>query len=280
MKPAPSAPKYASQADPSRGRRPEPTARGRRDERADDEQDDERGGNRHQRQQRAQAVAEEHRASEGRVELVPDLRRVKEERPIVGRRRDVLRVRRVERVAIGRSNQPRVVAGLRPATTSCSTRIRPGAGRVEHVELQARGDGAELVDFAGGERRLLEQERRDVLLPHDRESIGGGPAASLARLLRQRHEPQAVEHPPGDGQDAAVGQMIEVIVERLDGVQRVLRQRVGAGGRGGPRIDERGLNDVVAVRRPPHEAAAVVDRDPHARIACRCRRRTRGSDRA
>ena len=126
----------------------------------------------------------------------------------------------------------------------------PGPGAIEHVELQARGDVAELRDFFGGERRLLQQKRRDVLLAHDRQPIGGGPAARLARLLRQRHEPQAVEHPAGDGQDAAIVQVIEVIVERLDGVERVFGQRVGAGGRGRPRIDERRLNDVVAVRRP------------------------------
>ena len=104
---------------------------------------------------------------------------------------------------------------------------------------------AKLGDLAGRERRLLQQKRGDVLLADDGELIGRGPAAGLARLLRERDEPQAVEHPAGDGQDAAVGQMIEVIVERLDGVERVLGQRVGARRRGGPRIDERRLNDVV-----------------------------------
>ena len=96
---------------------------------------------------------------------------------------------------------------------------------------------------------------------HDGEAIRGITAAPCARLLRQRDEAQAVEHPARDRQHARVGEVIEVVVERLDRVERVLGQRVRAGRRGGPGVDERRLDDVVSVGAPPHEAAPVVDRD-------------------
>ena len=116
------------------------------------------------------------------------------------------------------------------------------------------------------ERRLLQEKRRDAIVLHDGEARPRVPAARVARLLRQRHQPQAVEHPARDRQHAVVGQVIEVVVERLDRVERVLGQRVGAGRRRGPRVHERRLDHVVAIGRPPHEAAAVVDGDADARV--------------
>ncbi len=99
-----------------------------------------------------------------------------------------------------------------------------------------------------------------------REPVGGRPAAMLARRLRERHEPKAVGDPARDRQDPLVVQMVEVVIERFDRVERVLGERVGAGGGCRPGVDERRLDHVVAVRRPPHEAPAVVDRDSHARV--------------
>ena len=58
-------------------------------------------------------VAEQHRPPERDVELILELRRVKEERAVVGRRPDVRAVGRVELLAVGGADQPRVVAGRR-----------------------------------------------------------------------------------------------------------------------------------------------------------------------
>ena len=65
---------------------------------------------------------------------------------------------------------------------------------------------------------------------------------------------------------AAFGEMVVVILERFLRIQRVLGQRIRAGRRCCPRIDERRLNHVVALVRSPDEAAAVVDGDVDLRI--------------
>ena len=72
---------------------------------------DEDGGDAEQRQQRAQAVAEQHRPAERDLELVAQPRRVEEERPVVGRRTDVERVAVDEGLAIGGQDQPPIVGG-------------------------------------------------------------------------------------------------------------------------------------------------------------------------
>ena len=118
MKPAPSAPKYAShRAQPGAG----PAAAD--EQRPDDEQHDERGGDAKQREQRAQAVAEEHRPAERHVELIGQPRGVEEERPVVGRRPDVERIGVDELLAVGGPDESRVVRGA-------GARLRPSlAGR-------------------------------------------------------------------------------------------------------------------------------------------------------
>jgi hypothetical protein len=116
------------------------------------------------------------------------------------------------------------------------------------------------------ERRPFEEKRGDAVVPNDRETIGCRPAARVAGRLRERHQAQAVGHPSRDRQHPAVGEVIEIVVERLDGVERVLGQRVRARRRGRPGVDERRLDDVVAFRRPPHEAASIVHGDADARV--------------
>ena len=113
-------------------------------ERAEDEQHDQERRDRQQHQQRRQSArrprarvdrpldVHAEQPEHGRHErVVAQLRRVKEERPVVGRRRDVERVLRVERVAIRREQQARVVVAV------VAERRRRRAGHVEHRE--ARG---------------------------------------------------------------------------------------------------------------------------------------------
>ncbi len=68
----------------------------------------------------------------------------------------------------------------------------------------------------------------------------------------------------GDRQYAVGLEVVQVLAERLGGVERVLGQGIGAGRRRRPGVDERRLDDVVFLTAAPHEAAAIVDvhRDP------------------
>ena len=248
-------------------------------QRADHEEHDEDRRDPEQCHQRAQAVAEQHRLSERDVELVLQLRRVEEKRSIVGRRSDVGAVARVELRAIGRANQPRVVGGCGAVDEEVRRGLRKKwldslfrrlrrchARRVEDVKAKTIRDRAQRRDFLRSIRRLLQHEGRHAALADDRKTIGGGPAAMRTGRLRQRHEAQAVGDPARDRQHAVRVQMIEVVVERLDCVQRVLGERVRARRRRGPRVDERRLDHIVPIRRPAHEAPAVVDCDADARI--------------
>ena len=124
---------------------------------------------------------------------------------------------------------------------------------------------------------FFKQERRDAIVADDGEVPRRVEPARRARLLRQRHEPQAVEDPARDRQHAGVGEVVEVLAERLGRVERVLGQRVRAGGRRRPRVDERRLDHVVLRRAPPHEAAAVVHVDGHTADPRRRRPSSRGS---
>ena len=100
----------------------------------------------------------------------------------------------------------------------------------------------------------------------DRNAVGNRPAMRLAGLPRERDQPQTIEHPPRNGQQSRIRQMVEVIVERLDRVERILRQRVGAGRCCGPCVHQRRLNHVVPFARSPDEAAAVVDGNADSRV--------------
>jgi hypothetical protein len=73
----------------------------RDDQRTDDKQRHEYRGDPEQRHQRAETVSKQHLLTERDVELILDLRGVKKEGPIVGRRPDVGRDR-THRTARGR----------------------------------------------------------------------------------------------------------------------------------------------------------------------------------
>src|SRR5947207_12939718 len=92
-------------------------------QRSNHEENHERERNAHQGQQRAQAVAKQHRSPEGDLKLVAQLGSVKEEWPVIGRWSDVLTERLVESLTIARADQSRVV-------------VVPngGVGRVEDLE--------------------------------------------------------------------------------------------------------------------------------------------------
>ena len=207
--------------------------------------------------------------AEGHLELIPQLRRVKEERTVVGRRPDIVVVVVVERVPIGGEDQPRVVG--RRAVHPLGRQRRPAARRRAAARTARRSRAVERLAAvrrisAGVNARFLSRNvatRPDWTMARRSARV---PAAALAGLLCERDEPQAVEDPPRHRHHAVVGEVIEVVVERLDGVQRVLGQRVGARGGRRPGVHERRLDDVVAIRRPPHEAAAVVHGDAHARV--------------
>ena len=62
---------------------------------------------------------------------------------------------------------------------------------------------------------------------------------------------------------AVVGQVQQVIAERVGGVEIVLRKREGAGRGGGPGIHQGGLHHLVFLLAAAHEAAAVFHEDAH-----------------
>src|SRR6185503_13910458 len=110
-----------------------------------------------------------------------------------------------------------------------------------------------------GEGRLLQQKRGDAIEADDGEVFRGVKAALGAGGLRKRYEAEPVEDPASDREQTAIGEVIDVLAERFGGVERVLGERVRAGGRRGPCINERRLNHVVASRAAAHEAPAIVD---------------------
>ncbi len=61
---------------------------------------------------------------------------------------------------------------------------------------------------------------------------------------------------------------LEVVPERVGGVEAVLAEGEGAGGGGGPGIHQRGLQNLKFIRAAPDEAAAIlhVDVDVGAKV--------------
>jgi hypothetical protein len=119
------------------------------EERTEDERADQRGRDPHQRQQRAQAISEQHRSSKCDLELIPELGGVKEKRPVVGRRPDVLFVARIELLAIRRDNQLRVGGRFRAFDPlALGRRDRSfAARRVQDSELKTVRQRAQLGDL-------------------------------------------------------------------------------------------------------------------------------------
>ena len=96
------------------------------------------------------------------------------------------------------------------------------------------------------------------------EHLGGEPdrAVGLERL-----RPSWNRVPARDGEQPVRREPVEEGVPRLGRVQRVLAQREGAGRGRRPRVDERDLDEVVAVLRPRQVAARLVVDERDARIA-------------
>ena len=120
--------------------------------------DNERRGNRHQRQQGAQSVAEEHASAKRDFELIPQAGRVEEEGPIVGRRADVEVVSLVEGMTIRREHQLLIVAGAgRPDPVlgiRQRRRDRPApVRRIQHSEIERLSQLPQRGCLGGGERR-------------------------------------------------------------------------------------------------------------------------------
>ena len=234
-------------------------------------------GDAEQREQRAQPVAEQHRLAERDLELIRQPRRVEEERAgrrwSAGCRADSRRETARDRARGSDGGSRRRSFRVRTISTgSDGDRIGLDARRVEDRELRDRGRAAAACATSASVNGVF--FRRNVATRSKRtiaRCFEASRPALRARLLRQRHEPQAVEHPARDRQHAAVAEMVEVLAERFGGVERVLGQRVGAGGGRRPGIDERRLNHVVARRASPDEAAAVVDVNRRRADPDRCR---------
>ena len=183
-------------------------------------------------------------------------------------------VPRVECVAVARQDQPGVVVerGLPQPCGGIGSREGapaigcPIVGRVQNGERELRRYAPERGHLGARERRSLEQESRDLVVLHDGEAIRGVAPSPGACLLRECHQTQPVEDPPRDGHHAAVREVVEVIGERLDRVERVLGEGVRAGGGGRPRVHERRLHDVVPVGAAPDEAPPVIHRNRDVRM--------------
>ena len=74
-----------------------------------------------------------------------------------------------------------------------------------------------------------------------------------------------IEQPPGHGQDSIRSKVRDVILERLDGVEIILRQREGPSAGRRPGVYQSGLYQIVLLRRAPYVAAPLIDHEQGAR---------------
>ena len=117
-------------------------------------------------------------------------------------------------------------------------RIGRDTGQVEDLESQRRGGRPQERDLVGRERCFLQQEGGDAVVANDGKVTRGVESAPGAGVLRERHESQSVEHPAGNRENAVVREVVEIVGEGFCRVQRILGERVGAGGCGRPGVDE------------------------------------------
>jgi len=85
-----------------------------------------------------------------------------------------------------------------------------------------------------------------------------------------RHQPQRLSRaagqiPAGDAQNAVVAEVVKIAGESLFGIEAVLGQGERAGTAGGPGVDQRGLDDVIAARAAIDETPGVGDDGVHIR---------------
>ena len=127
----------------------------------------------------------------------------------------------------------------------------------------------------GVEGAVLHQQRAGLPAAHQRKPRAGiGDARSLQRDDGRGEELERIARrqrdPARDRQQAAGLQMPQVVLQRLDRVEVVLRQRVQAGRRRAEGIEQRDLDQVVALRRWRRRSRA-----PRPRARARCRDRCR-----
>ena len=120
------------------------------------------------------AVADQLAGPNGGLKVVFDVGGVEQTRPVVGGRRHVVAVMFEERPAIRRKDEPRVIV----------RRIRL-AGRVKDGESQFGRRRSQPLHIFRSEWRLLEEERRDLVLLYDGQMIRRRAAARFARRLRK-----------------------------------------------------------------------------------------------
>ena len=114
---------------------------------------------------------------------------------------------------------------------------------------------------------VLDQERRGLPAADQGELAGRlGDAPALQGLQRRQEQLRAVARrqlqPAGDREIAAGREVIEISPERLDRVDEALAETDRAGGRGGEGVEQRNLDQIVAVRARGDEAARLADVHP------------------
>ncbi len=126
--------------------------------------------------------------------------------------------------------------------------------------------------FAENDDRILRApacEILGVLAHHDHVF----PRLRLAQISKGRHRQRnkaqrftrRVESPPRENHQTVVGEMVEIIAERVRRVKVVFRKSECPGGGGGPGIHQRGLQHLIFVLAAPYEAPPVLDKDMHLR---------------
>ena len=209
---------------------------------------------------------DEHRIDRVRVarHLLTDVGQslhVEEERPVVGRRAHVELVRVAERAGAVRGGEvgPLELVGATGANATPSPR--------------SAASFVICASSSGGERLVLHEHRaeeriEDVTSEHDDDVL----LRMLDTVATQRLEG---EHgraqrlvadelvAPRDREDAAGRKVVEVLLERLDGVEVVLAQCVRGRAAGAQRVGEADL-DLVVEPSPREDRPAVTDRRVHA----------------
>ena len=201
---------------------------------------------------------------------------VEEERPIVGGGAGVVGQPARKAGAVGRAQErgqeasswrQRVAgAGLRPVGRGANSRRR-----LPSAALSASACRSSRVKGSRFSSRVPRRSRSVASTKCSCTSAGGTPrrsSASRASATRRRNSlGLAGVVPAGDGDDPAGRQVVEELLEGLDGVDVVLGQRERARRRGGPGVDQRGLDRPVRLARAADVAAPLVDHHLHARVA-------------
>src|SRR5262245_21646525 len=120
-------------------------------------------------------------------------------------------MRLVELLPVGSDDETAVISGANAINLVLG--VERHARSVEEHESEIAGHLLKPFDFFRRERRALHQERQYVVVTDDCELRFTVPSAAFTNLLRERHEPQSIEHPSRDRQHAIVCEMREVVIE-------------------------------------------------------------------